>query len=347
MTSPQIDLINGSGIYLIPMSSDGSADDSIFGELISLMQGAIDPDRLVIQENALEVIGGFLNLGVQVGWKEYGNDVRVGAAFIRCMLTEYSQSVSKLEGESDENEKILKRVSDCFANIGDLIQSPFWEKQPEEGYRPKTNRVRYDADVKGWQKHAVCRMVGNIASNYHSDYPFFEILVNSSKESIDSEICKPFYVTIHDNEKVLDKRRAVLSGLKLFPGEVAHPIYYSSSLKNPEVFLEKTSLRIGPNARRILEGLTFLSNVKLYTQKTGNCWIKQPMRCLLASLYLEILSVKQDISPQEAWKAAKALYQEIQKTAGVSLIRELMSETTLSDSQIRTIDREISKRFSL
>lgn len=284
----------------------------------------LDRDRIIVGQFAEEVVGGFLNLGEREGWSE-GSDMRVGASFTRCMLKEYVKKANP----SNTNAEVIAKVIESFSNIGDFETAPF-RKEPEDGHQPKSNRIRYDAGVTGWQKHAVTRMVGNIASKYNPDLPFFEVLINSARNSKDNEICNPFVVTIYDNEKELDARRKTLASLKMCPAQLAHFSFYASYLKGPEKFMETTKLKIGPNATRIFEGLIFLQNIELKAQSVGNCWIKQPMRSLLVSLYLEMLTERKELTPEGAWKEAVVLYKDIQKKGGIPLIEELLEEAKVS-----------------
>lgn len=280
-------------------------------------------DRIVIHQFAEALVGGFLNLGERQGWPE-GGDPRVGAAFTRCMVQEYFE-----KGEhSTKTRTILQNVLASFSNIGDFNETSL-RKEPENGHRPTTNRVRYDAAVTGWQKHAITRMVGNLGSKYEPRLPFFEILVNSARSSVEKETSQPFAITIHDNEKMLDARRSKLSALAMCPASVAHFTFYDSLLNTPEKFQETTKLKIGPNAKRFLEGLMYLQNVELKTQYVGNCWIKQPMRCLLVSLYIEIFTECKELTPKEAWAMTVHLYKDIQKEAGIPIIEELLEDAKI------------------
>lgn len=350
---PQIFFNDGSGFT----SMTGIPDlmDSLFGDDFSIVIDKVTPsadcpisyERVLIESEAEQVIVGFLNLDDSEGWKVLGNDARLGAAFVRCILSDYCKSISDSETATEEEKEILDRTLECFENIGSLFSSPFFKKQPEDGHRPKTNRVRYDEGVSGWKDHAVCRMVGNIASKYNSGLPFFEILVNSARSAPNKKISRPFYVTVHRDEKVLDHRRSELAAVRMLPSSLAHFTYYSSSLQDPETFMENSSLKFGSNAKRLINGLTFLNEVQLYAQKTGNCWIKQPMRCLLAGLYLEIFSLKKDFSPSEAWEMAKLTYKDIQKKSGIPLIRELLDSIEVTESQREIAERAIKHRLSL
>jgi hypothetical protein len=71
--------------------------------------------------------------------------------------------------------------------------------------------------------------------------------------------------------------------------------------------------------------------IRLPTQTVGNCWLKQPMRALLGCLYLEIYSQRQELTPEEAWKEARAIYQLVRIT-GLQRIARLSKKTQMSPS---------------
>ena len=333
--SPELfENLQRSGLPFVCISSDEDVESFFSGAAFSPKSR----DRTIIGHFANDVISGFLNLAKGYGWSE-GSDPRIGAAFTRFMVKEYFQKASLSEIEN----AIIKRVLDTFENVGNFEKSPF-SNEPDEGHRPNTSRVRYDAEIYGWQKHAITRMVGNVASSYNPKFPFFEILINSARSSSESEACKPFFITIHGNEKELDQRRVKLASMKMFPAQLAHFTFYSNCLKDPEKFLLTTKLKIGPNSMRILEGLIYLQNKELKAQSVGNCWIKQPMRSLLVGLYLEVLSVKKELTPDGAWKEAVGMYKDIQKKAGIPIIEELLTEIKLTPDMKDSASRALEYR---
>lgn len=270
-----------------------------------------DPDEKILREFSTHIIAGFLNLGETGGWPE-GHDPRAGAAFVRFSLKNYLKKGENLLGK---NKIIFESSLKAFRQIGSLYVSAQGVGEPQDGHRPRDCRVCYDAGVMGWQKHAIARMTGNLASEYLPNKPFFEILINSARVESDDPGCRPFFVTVYRNEKELDERRMSLIQQKMLPGAIAHFTFYDKSREKPANFLEKNNAQLGPNATRILKALAYLENVTINAQKVGNCWFKQPMRCLLASLYLELISLRPELSPENAWIEATEFYKRVQRSA--------------------------------
>ena len=68
--------------------------------------------------------------------------------------------------------------------------------------------------------------------------------------------------------------------------------------------------------------------MSLKAQKVGNCWIKQPMRGMLATLYVELLSNRQDLTPDSAWTEAKCFYKSIQRAVAIPLVERLIDQSS-------------------
>ncbi len=315
-------------------------------DISSISQASATPydsmDEQLIQQFSKNIIGGFLNLGESDGWPE-GHDNKVGAAFTRFILKKYYA-----EGKSQlgKYKPVFEKAIEAFRETGQMIVSPF-SREVEDGHRPKNNRVAYDCAVTGWQKHTVCRMVGNIASQYGPTKPFFEILVNSQRTSYNDPACQPFYITIHNNEGGLDKRRQLLASLETAPSLLVHPIFYSDDLVKPEKFLETYKDKIGPNSTRILKGLAFLQDTTIKAQTVGNCWIKQPIRCLLATLYLELLSTETKLTPKETWDMAKSLYLCVQRATAIPYIESMLQKEKVSPQMLKSAKIALEKRKAL
>lgn len=295
-------------------------------------------DRSLLSNYGESIISGYLNLGISDGWKE-GGDHRVGAAFTRYILVRYSLEEKQNLGQ---NEQVLSKVIKAFSQIGDITQNlPYVNRA---GTYPKFSRACYDETVTGWKGHAISRIVGNLGSTYDPLKPAFEILVNSARTEEENPLCKPFYITIYKDEKELEIRREKLASLKHFPEKLAIQSYYSLSHKTPLAYLDENKSRLGPNSTRLLNGLEFLEKTTISAQKVGNCWIKQPMRCLLTSVYLEILTARADLSPENAWQESKFLYKNIQKIIAIPLVKDLMSQIqmtkTMKESALQGIDKQ-------
>lgn len=299
-------------------------------------------DKKLIQEHSQHIIGGFLNLGSEHGWPE-GHDNRLGAAFTKLILKKYYEDGKDRLGKY---KPVFENALKAFSETGKLVTTPF-TKEIEDAHRPKTSRVAYDCGVTGWQKHAICRMVGNLASQYGSSKPFFEILVNSQRTSMSEVNCNPFFITIHNNETDLDKRRQTLASLKQAPSIIVHSIFYSDDFLKPEEFLEKYQDKIGPNSTRILKGLAYLQSTTIKAQTVGNCWIKQPMRCLLATLYLELLSLETDLTPEETWSMAKEFYLCIQRATAIPYVESLLQKESISKEMLQSATEALEFRKSL
>lgn len=320
--------------------------DELFGQAFDISSfvqpSTLSMDECLIQESSKNIIGGFLNLGESDGWPE-GHDNRVGAAFTRFILKKY---YADAKGQLGKYQPVFEKAIEAFRETGRMVVSSL-SREIEDAHRPKTNRVAYDCAVTGWQKHAVCRMVGNIASTYGPTKPFFEILINSQRTSADDPKCQPFYITIHNNETDLDQRRQLLASLKTAPSVLVHSMFYSDDLLKPEDFLEKYQHKIGPNSTRILKGLTFLQNTTINAQTVGNCWIKQPMRCLLATLYLELLSVETELTPEETWDMAKKLYLCIQRATAIPYIQNMLANESTTPIMLESAKLALEKRKAL
>ncbi len=285
-------------------------------------------DEILLKKFPVEIISGYLNLSKNEGWPE-GFDSRIGATFTRYIFSTFLLlKGDQLHQHKDKN--IFEKVMKAFQNIGELT---LYGKEPTEGYRPKTSRVCYDSGIEGWKGHAISRMVGNLASEYSKEKPFFEILVNSARAG-DRPTCQPFFITIYANEKELDERRKSLSCLKNAPPELAQHTFYTKYYKNPENFLTSNETKLGPNSTRIIHGLQYLQKTTINSQKAGNCWIKQPMRCLLASLYLELFSAQKELTPEEAMKGAKACYKKVQKNVAIPFAIELLNSSNKITSRM-------------
>lgn len=281
---------------------------------------------------AKEIISGYLNLESSQGWEEggFGN---VGAAFSRFILTKY---FILRKGQLGKNESIIKKTILSFK----YIQKNCFEL---EGHRPFKSKACYDSGVTGWKDHRITRIVGNLGSVYDSNKPFFEILINSQMVNGNS-VCTPFFVSIHENEKDLDERRKLLASFQVVPSEIAESSFYPSYAKKPAEYWQENKHRLGPNSTRTLEALFYLQNVQLPAQTSGNCWIKQPMRSILANLYIEFVTQQRDISYENAWINAKEIYKVIHKSEGIPYVEQLVNSTQMTsqmkESALRAIARQ-------
>ena len=283
-------------------------------------------DQRPLIQYAKGVISGYLNLSEAEGWSE-GHDYRVGEAFTRFILLRYYFEKFKDLGE---NKIVLEKTIRAFQKDNTSINSLFPNASSKD-HKPTESRIAFDSDVTGWEKHAVSRLTGNLGSEYHKEKPFFEILVNSARNSPSDPYCHPFTVYIHNNETELEKRRQELIACKMTPSGKAHFVFYGFSLASPQKFVELYRPKMGPKSTRLHQALIYLQSTTLCAQKVGNCWIKQPMRGLLATLFVELITHREDLGIEDAWTAAKALYKEIQRCAAIPTVEELLKNVEMSD----------------
>lgn len=93
---------------------------------------------------------------------------------------------------------------------------------------------------------------------------------------------------------------------------------------------------LGPNSTRLLQGLSFLEEAILPAQKVGNCWIKQPIRTVLLLLFVELLTHRRDLSIEEAWSEAKAIYKDMQLKIAVPFVQDLLQRKSFSSEMKRS-----------
>lgn len=281
-----------------------------------------------------KLIAGFLNLNEEDGWKLAG-DPAAAEMFIRHCILKHYEKLSKDE-KKPETEFAMKILRNAFQGLPSKLNEFNQIKTELDPCSPQFTRVIQDINVQGWNNHKVGRLVGNLGSTYSPTKPFFEVIVNS-------DTIHPFKVSVHPNEEALNARRKILLGMKKTPREIALPIYFSSTLDKPQEFLTKHEKQLGPNSKRMIQGLCYLETVEMREQRTGNCWMKQPLRNFLAALYLEIISANDKITPENAWKEAKQLYKDVQKH-GLSIVEKLLSKLPNSDLKVLLAWKAVEKR---
>lgn len=287
-----------------------------------------------------DVISGYLNLGNKDGWTE-GSDPRIGVSFTRYILFKYFVQNKKQLGS---NAVVIEKVVNAFKSCKNFLNYPF--SQVEASHKPETSRICYDSTV-GWQDHAISRLVGNLGTVYSPSKPFFEILINSARHSEKDSSCRPFFISVHANEEELEKRRKNLVALASAPFEASQFLVYSPCLQKPDAFLKKFPDKLGLNSTRLLKALAYLQKVTINAQEVGNCWIKQPMRGLLASLYVELITHRDTLSPESAWTEATRLYKSIQKTIAIPYVKELIdhSDATAEMKRVALVSLEKQKQL--
>lgn len=297
-------------------------------------------DENAIRKCKAAIIAGYLNLGEADGWTE-GHDNRIGASFTRNMLIKHYIDHENALGD---NKQIFEKVIRAFLKVGAVTSVAVTASIQ---VMPTKNRACYDPSVMGWKGHAVTRVIGNLGSVYDVTKPFFEILINSARTSIDNPICQPFFISVFKNGEELEKRRKLLASFTLLPASLATDSYYAKYLKKPGDFLKENQSHLGPNSTRILKGLQFLENTQVNAQKVGNCWIKQPIRCALASMFLEISSANLALTPEQAWTEAKGLYKQMQKTTAIPTVKKFIGSVPTTSQMRTTAAREIERMKKL
>jgi len=262
----------------------------------------------IFTEHSAAFICGFLNLRDQDGWKE-GGPTTIGALFIRHLFENYKNKLS------DFDREVLVNVLSGFSSLGVL-------KKDIIECLPKKNRICFDAGIKGWKDHAVSRMVGNVGPSYDPANPFFEIAINSQHKT-------PFFVTLYGNEKELDEHREFLISLDKTPQDLANECFFSPHQKTIDHYLKGHKPTREEN--HLIEGLKYLKNKALPPQTTGNCWLIQPMRAMLAALYIEYYTTLGAITPDEGWNLAHKTYRHVLDTEGMDMIAKLLNFTVTTD----------------
>ena len=247
------------------------------------------------------VVAGFLNIGNKDGWKpEEGGLSETGFRFTRCMLRKFWE----------DNGRTLSDYKDIFERVVPSFS-------PSSRINESLPKCFVDPSVNGWSKHAVTRIVGCVGSKDTGNGPYFEIFINSARPN-DAPRTTPFQSFI-----ILDKASAMqrwqsLVSAKNFPFNAAYPLFYQSQ-PTPDSFIDQYrkdhEKNPGPHAMRLLEGLKLLNQKIMKAQTIGNCWMIQNKREVLAVLFIETLTERPELTPQETWNLSKILYRKWKKHA--------------------------------
>ena len=289
-----------------------------------------------IKSNSRNLISGYLNLSRKQGWSE-GGQPEVAVSFVHYILSTYMNECDLDATNRAFIETVLNSVkvqTDSFSWFNHHVNAL------------KTTRVCLDPDITGSNDHAISRMVGNLATKYQPSKPFFEILVNSHSRASERG-CAPFHISIYPNEQALKDRRAILIQQKNLPLDISQWVFYSAHLENPKTFHNKHKDKLGPNSTRIISSLNYLQTVKVNDQVVGNCWFKQPMRCLLGAIYIHLIDAKPTIGFEEAWKQALLLYGAIQKKVAIPLIESLLQQEATSAKMAACAKAALERRKHL
>lgn len=236
-----------------------------------------------------KLIEGFLEIGEEEGGSE-GGCASVGAYFTRLTF----------------RESLIKN-KEAYSNDWDILTRVDSALHRKVSGNP---RAYYDDGDYGWSGHVISRMIGYLTSSPQSNGPFFEVLINSQRIDKRNDQTFPFSIYILFDKDYADSRCNILRGSKKDSGMDAMRVYYDKQLYTPKKYMleEEKCQRLDPQTKQFLQGLDHLSKCKYEAQRIGNCWIKQPMLCILVGLYLELLTHRQYLSDEQCWQQAKTLY---------------------------------------
>jgi hypothetical protein len=210
-------------------------------------------------------------------------------------------------------------------------------------HQPKTY---WDKSNTGCIGHAYYRLIGCLSTNFSDKSPFFEILTTTST-STNTSRCYPFKISIFPNKQAIDVRKVTLQAFQSSKVDVASQIYSNNNLITPQNFISTETRSIGPKAKRLLNGLNFLNSQEMKSQRpgAGNCWLKQAKRCVLANLFIEILTKRQEMSISQVWKYSNKLYSNWKKHT-LLLIKEI-NEGSEVTPQLKVIaQRKIEQKLA-
>lgn len=293
-------------------------------------------DYTYIQQRADKVIAGFLSLGKKDGLEIVeGDKYETGCRFIRCMFVSfYNQKKEHLSEYKDILTATLKTFSVAAQKIDDTVKS----------------KATLDFSIKGWKEHGVTRLTGNLCKEPRENGPFIEVLINSSASSVEQKSICPFTPRIMLNKTEAIARKEKLQVAGLLNTKYAYPIFYKSQLQSPSEFIDYYKAQHnkdpGPNSLRFLNGLSFLENQQMSTQTAMNCWMKQPKRGVLVSLYLECLTKREELSPAEAWALSRKLYKRF-KEHTLKQLETMLYSSGLTLDLIKLAKRKINKRLGI
>lgn len=287
-------------------------------------------DWKAILEKREDIIAGFLGIGKKDGWKDGGYTVQ-GLRFTHLMLKKFSI----LHSSDSSTQTVLKRAVEA-------LRSSFANTKPSTTICPKT---RYDSEIYGWPGHAVSRLTGSLSNQGLHNAPSFEVLVNSASTSPGTPNF-PFRVSVYKNDSKLQQRTKILKYASLQKAPVAEGLFYHPTLlESPSSFKAKhPEINFGPNSSRTLQALSFLNLQKMKSQTVGNCWLKQPKRSILASLFLDTVALNPHLSDEDAWKQSKNLYREWKLFVGKE-IQEIFQNNTCDPHLKAVAEKKIAKRL--
>lgn len=290
-------------------------------------------DLKAITNKKDNVVAGFLGIGKkEVKTLEEGQTALLGMQFTRYMLRKFfHENVASLSDYTDVLTRTIKVYSPS------ALQGAKADEMP---------RIYLDGNSVGWQKHMVTRLVGHVGSQYSSEGPFFEVIVNSAM-NFESDKCFPFDVSILLNAAAAKKRADSLAEINQFSREIGYEVTYADNLLAPGPFINKYTQEHrkspGPNAMRLLEGLQLINCLELNAQKIGNCWIKQPKRSVFIALFVEMLTHRKELTTKEVLTQSKCLYKKW-KAFTRNEIKKMIEEGGLHIDLIKVACEKIMKK---
>ena len=109
-------------------------------------------------------------------------------------------------------------------------------------------------------------------------------MINSARSSRQNPYCYPFHVSILPNGAKAEARWKQLKNVSKINAEIANEAFLSLR-KLPKLLICSRKTFVSPhgkdpgeNSLRLLNGLEFLSTMRMKAQTIGNCWMKQTKR---------------------------------------------------------------------
>lgn len=289
----------------------------------------------VFHDRREQIVAGFLNLKESEGWKEGGYS-EVGYKFSEELIKRYFQKNQEILGKDKAVFKSLCSDLDRDTNAVHELLSQASIELPSSCIRSCTKQFHIDSKFQGWKKHAVGRITGRLSQ---SGGKCFEILVNSHQDEFN--ICHPFKVHIFKEKQDLEKRSKELKRYDEVEGEEAKHFYFREDLSHPKNCPEAS---LNADEKNIIRGLNYLEGREMNPQIAGNCWLKQPLRCMLVRIYLEIIKTQRDTSYEDAWKKSNFHYYKILCNEGLPLVESLLESCSKNETACSNAKKAIETR---
>jgi hypothetical protein len=307
-----------------------------FAKISISLDKEFEDDWNHISNSKDKVLAGFLNIGKKDNWNQSeGGNHETGFRFTRCMLRKFwNDNEQRLGDYRDIFERVVKSFSPAARASGNQLYNP---------------RSFIDTTVTGWMEHSVSRVVGWVGTKNTENGPFFEVLINSAKKG-ENPRTAPFKTIILSNKSSAEKRWNDLMVVQKHHCTIAYPRYYQSQELSPasfiELYLKDHGKSPGPNAVRLLEGLAFLNHKIMKAQTMGNCWMKQNIRQVLVTLFIETLTHRSELEVHKAWDLSKLLYRKWKKHTTQEL-ENMMTSKGMCLDLVRLVQEKLQKKNRL